>query len=207
MSCKILIVDDHPIFIEGLKNIIDSHAGYEVTGMAPNGNYALSILKSTPVDILLTDYSMPDMCGLELIKEAKKTHPRLKIIVLSMYDEPFKIREMIASGINSYILKKHTFNKVLLALNAVKEGDNFWCNEINNILVKSEASQNMPSAFTERELEVLKLLIDERTSKEIATELFISERTVETHRKNMLRKTEAQNTIGLVKYAFRNNLF
>jgi len=205
MSCKILIVDDHPIFLEGLKKIISSHTEYEIAGIAPNGNYALSILKTTPVDILLTDYAMPDMCGLELIEAAKKTYPLLKVIVLSMYDEPFKIKEMLAYGINSYILKKNTHNELSLALEAVNKGNDFWSPEINNIIIKSVAPQNV-SALTERELEILKLLIDERTSKEIANKLFISERTVETHRKNMLRKTNAQNTIGLVKYAFQNSL-
>lgn len=205
---RILLVDDHLILLDGLKNILESSPEFNVVATCVSGNYALAHLKNDAIDLLITDYSMPDLDGVELVKQAKKTHPNLKIIVLSMHDEPEKVREMVKEDIDGYILKKYAYNEILNAIQIVGRGGKFWSAEISNLLVRGlgEAQPKAEDILTERELDVLKLLIQEKNSREIAEQLFISERTVETHRKNMIRKTNSNSTVGLVKFAYEYNL-
>ncbi|OAQ42393.1 hypothetical protein A5893_01805 [Pedobacter psychrophilus] len=177
---------------------------FSVKGCYANGHFALSHLKKEPIDILITDYSMPDMNGADLAKEARLISPNLKIIVLSMHDEPHKVQEIMKLEINGYILKKYARQEILTAINVVNAGGKFWSNEVNHILIKGLGLKEEEFTLTDREIEVLKLIIKEKNSREIAGLLFISERTVETHRKNMLRKTQSSSTVGLIKYAYEH---
>lgn len=203
---RIILVDDHSILLDGLKNLLNEVSDYEVVACCTNGNYALSHLKTEEVDLMVADYSMPDMDGLLLVKEAKRIKSDLKVIVLTMHDEPFKVQEMMALGVDGYILKKYAQQELLTALSVVKNGGKFWSNEVSNILVRGLGLKAEELVLTDREVEVLKLIIQEKSSKEIAQELFISERTVETHRKNMIRKTNSNSTVGLIKYAYEHKL-
>ena len=204
---KILLVDDHAIVTDGLEMLLQSVDGLEVVNKLTSGDFALAYLKQAHVDIMITDYSMPDMDGVTLVKKAKVQNPALKIIVLSMHDEVAMIKEMLNAGVDGYVLKKYAQQEIVNAIETVNNGRQYFSNEVNKALLSALLPQEMPeNHVTERELEVLKLLAQELTSKQIAEKLFISERTVETHRKNLMRKTGASNAIGLVRYAYTKKL-
>jgi len=204
---KILLVDDHAIVSDGLQALLQVVDDFEVVNKLSSGDFALAYLKQNEVDLLITDYSMPDMDGVTLVKKAKQIKPELKIIVLSMHDETVMIREMLSAGVNGYVLKKYAQQELVNAIETVSNGRQYWSAEVNKALLSSLLPQEMPeNQVTDRELEVLRLLAEELTSKQIAEKLFISERTVETHRKNLMRKTGATNGIGLMRYAYSKKL-
>lgn len=203
---RIVLVDDHSILLDGLKNLLAEVTDCEVVACCTNGNYALCHLKKEEIDVIIADYSMPDMDGLTLVKEARKIQPKLKIIILTMHDEPHKVQDMMSLNVDGYILKKYAQQELLTALSVVGGGGKFFSNEVSNILVRGLGLNADDLVLTDREVEVLKLIMREKSSKEIAQELFISERTVETHRKNMIRKTNSTSTVGLIKYAYQNKL-
>ena len=203
---RIILVDDHSILLDGLRNLLREQEDYHVSACCSNGSSALCHLKSEPIDVMIADYSMPDMDGLQLVQQAKEIRPDLKIIILTMHDEPHKVQEMIALGVDGYILKKYAHQELLTALTVVGNGGKFWSNEISNIIVRGLGITDGEPVLTDREMEVLKLIMQEKSSKEIAQQLYISERTVETHRKNMMRKTNSGTTVGLIKYAYEHKL-
>ena len=203
---KLLLVDDHAIVTDGLQMLLQNEEGFTIVEKLTSGNFALAYLKQNEIDLMITDYSMPDMDGLVLVKQAKALKPNLKIIVLSMHDEAAMIKDMLSAGVDGYVLKKYAQQELLNAVHAVANGRQFWSGEVNRALLSSLQSQANENQPTERELEVLGLLAQEFTSKQIAEKLFISERTVETHRKNLMRKTGANNAIGLVRYAYAHRL-
>lgn len=204
MTYKVLLVDDHAIVLDGLEAILNQNPNIEVVAKVTNGNTALAFLKLNVAQLIITDYSMPDMDGLSLIKKAKQQRPDIKVIMLSMHDEISIIRGVMAAGIDGYILKKYAQNDLLQAINVVMAGGNYWSREVSSALLSNQDTEC--NVITERETEVLKLLCQELNSREISEKLFISERTVETHRKNLMRKTNATNTVGLIKYAYSNKL-
>ena len=204
---KLLLVDDHAIVTDGLQALLQSEDGLTIAEKITSGNFALAYLKQNEVDIMITDYSMPDMDGLTLVKQAKALRPDLKILVLSMHDEAVMIKDMLNAGVDGYVLKKYAQQELLSAIHAVANGRQFWSDEVNRALITALQTQDLQqNQVTDRELEVLKLLAQELTSKQIAEKLFISERTVETHRKNLMRKIGANNAIGLVRYAYAHKL-
>ena len=205
MTYKVLLVDDHAIVLDGLAAILDQNPDIEVSAKVSNGNTALAYLKLNAAQLIITDYSMPDMDGLTLLKRAKEQCPDIKVIMLSMHDEVSIIREVMNAGVDGYILKRYAQNELMQAIQVVRSGGNYWSREVSSALLNNQHIE-LNGAITEREKEVLKLLCDELNSREISERLFISERTVETHRKNLMRKTSATNTVGLIKYAYTNKL-
>lgn len=203
---RILLVDDHAIMLDGLISIFKEIDGAKIVSTSSNGNFALATIKSDNIDLMITDYSMPDMDGLVLVKKAKQINPHLKVIVLTMHDEPVKVQDMVSLDVDAYILKKYAQQELKTAYDVVKNGGKFWSNEVNDILVRGLGLQVEELILTDREIDVLKLIMQEKNSREIAEILFISERTVETHRKNMIRKTNIQSTVGLIKYAYEQGL-
>ncbi len=204
---KILLVDDHAIVSDGLAALLQQVNGLEVVGKLTSGDFALAYLKQHPVELMITDYSMPDMDGVSLVKKARVIQPDLKIIVLSMHDEVMMIREMLGAGVQGYVLKKYAQQELVNAIETVTKGRQYFSAEVNKALLSALLPQELPeNQVTERELEVLKLLAQELTSKQIADQLYISERTVETHRKNLMRKTGSNNSIGLMRYAYAKKL-
>lgn len=206
MKIKVLLVDDHAIMLNGLISILQEVNHIEIVTSCSNGNFALATIKAEKVDLLITDYSMPDMDGTYLVKKAKLISPQLKIIVLSMHYEASKVQDMMRLDIDAYILKKYARQELLNAVNIVINGGKFWSSEVSNILVRGLGLKEDELVLTDREIEVLKLIIKEKNSREIAEMLFISERTVETHRKNMIRKTQSNSTVGLINYAYEHKL-
>lgn len=202
---KILLVDDHAILLDGIANLL-SKSAYELVEKANTVNEALDYFEKTEFDILITDFNLIDDNGLTLIRKVKKIYPNLKIIVLSMHDEVHLVKEILKEGVNGYVLKKDSHLDLVNALETVNKGKVYLSDDINKIILNSLQHNEESKLLTVRELEILKLIADENTSKMIAEHLFISERTVETHRKNIFRKTKTNSVVGLLKFAYANHL-
>lgn len=203
---KIFLTDDHEILLDGLKKIILDEDELDVIGTAGTVQGTLDALTQLDVDLLITDYNLPDDDGLALVQRAKRKYPTLKILVLSMHDEGHLVKEILKEGINGYVLKKDSHNELIDAIRAIKNDKIYLSSDINTILMKGLHGEGEQKLLTDREREILKLISKEYTNRRIAEELFISERTVETHRKNIFRKTGTNNMVGLIKYAYANNL-
>ncbi|MFY0688960.1 MAG: response regulator transcription factor [Cyclobacteriaceae bacterium] len=202
---KIFLVDDHAVLLGGLTKLIASEDGMTVVDSATKGQEALDKLTQQKIDLLITDYNLPDMDGLAIVQTVKRKYPEIKIIMLSMHDEKHIIKEVLKEGVNGYILKKDSHEELVKAIRAVAQGNIYLSQEVNTMLVRG-LNENEPKLLTTREREILKLISQEMTNRQIAEELFISERTVETHRKNIFRKTGTHNMVGLIKFAYANNL-
>ena len=204
---SIFIVDDHQMVIDGLRLIINTIEGFEIVGESTSAPHALDMLCNVNADILLTDVSMPEMSGIELTRLVKKKFPHIKIIALSMFSESQVVAEMIDAGISGYILKNTGKQELIEALNKVSSGQNYFGQDITLQFMKSfKRNQDESSRLTDREVEIIRLIEQDFGNKQIADMLFISERTVETHRKNILRKTNTQTVVGLLKYAYERKI-
>lgn len=202
VEIRILLIDDHPVVLQGIRSVITSP--FEVTAAAPSGEAALEILRTQDVNLVVTDYELPGLSGASLVRAIRGVQPEAGIIALSMHDDPSVVREMLQAGCSGYVLKKDPPEVMLKALQTVAEGRRFFSEDIAELLIQSPEQDQ--GVLTERELEILRLIAREFSSRQIAEILFISERTVETHRKNILRKTGTTNLVGLMKYAWANNL-
>lgn len=202
---SILLVDDHQMMLDGISKIINEQELYQVEYMANSGTSAKKILQEHAVDILITDYQMPDFTGKELIQFAKSRYPEIKSMIMSMHDDYTLIREVLQMGVDAYILKNDSHQSILAALNKVTLGKRYLSEEVADILIQGNDVAKT-HALSPREEEIVKLITQEYSTKQIAEQLCISERTVETHRKNILRKTGVSSLVGLVKYAYEHNL-
>lgn len=204
MKCQVILIDDHPILTDGLKVMLENDVDFQVIGTFNNANFALSFLKTAQkVDLILLDHSMPEMTGVEFMRQIKILENPPKIIMLSMHDEPVIIKEAISAGADGYVLKKSVSDELIQAMQTVMSGKPYWSAEVGQQLFqKARDNDYTENALTDREVEVLRLIVKELTNKEIAKNLFISERTVEVHRKNIMRKVSANNTVGLIKFAY-----
>lgn len=203
---RIFLTDDHEILLDGLKKIISDETDLKVVGSAPSVQQTMDELTRLNVDLLITDYNLPDDDGLTLVRKVKRKYPDMKILVLSMHDEGHLVKEILKEGINGYVLKKDSHNELINAISAIQNDKIYLSSDINTILLKGLHGEGEQKLLTDREREILKLISQEYTNRDIAEELFISERTVETHRKNIFRKTGTNNMVGLIKYAYANNL-
>lgn len=203
---KIYLTDDHAILLGGLIKILSAEDDFEVVGSAGSVKATLDDLTQKNVDLLISDYNLPDDDGLALVRRVKLKYPAMKIIVLSMHDEAHLIKEILKEGVDGYILKKDSHQELVNAVRAVKNDKVYLSSDVNSMLMKGLNSNSEQKLLTDREREILKLIAKEYTNKQMAEELFISERTVETHRKNIFRKTGTNNLVGLIKFAYANNL-
>ncbi len=203
---RILLVDDHAILLDGIKNLLEREEGIIVSGTADSAEKALEFLKTNDVDVMITDFHMPGMDGLSLVNTVKRIQPEIKTIILSMHDETHLVKEILRAGVNGYVLKKDTHKELLDAIYEVKQGRVYLSSDVNKILITNLQNPEEGRLLTDREREILKLIAKEYSNKQIAEELFISERTVETHRKNIFKKTATNSLVGLIKFAYANNL-
>lgn len=203
---KILLVDDHTILLDGVKSLLSKEDDLQIVGQAGSAEAALEFLKKQDVDLIITDYSMPGMDGLSLLNTVKRIAPNTKIILLSMHDEVHLVKEILKAGVNGYVLKKDTHKELLDAIHDVRNGKVYLSSDVNKMLITNLNNPDEGKLLTDREREILKLIAKEYTNKNIAEELFISERTVETHRKNIFKKTGTNSLVGLIKFAYANNL-
>ena len=203
---KIFLTDDHAILLGGLIKILSVEDGLEVVGSAGTVKETLDSLTQKNVDLLITDYNLPDDDGLTLVRRVKQKYSNMKIIVLSMHDEAHLIKEILKEGVDGYILKKDSHEELVSAVHAVANGKVYLSSDVNSMLMRGLNGTGEQKLLTDREREILKLISKEYTNRDMAEELFISERTVETHRKNIFRKTGTNNLVGLIKFAYANNL-
>ena len=203
---RIFIVDDHQMIIDGIKLMIEGLPQFCVVGESNNSLLVLSLLENLAVDILITDIEMPGMSGVGLSRAVKKCYPSIKILALTAFNESQIITEMIAAGISGYILKNAGRHILIKALDRIAEGEQYFGQDVTLELAKSFKQNKEEVKLTNREIEIIRCIEKDMTTKEIATTLFISERTVETHRKNILFKTNTHTVIGLVKYAYERKI-
>jgi DNA-binding NarL/FixJ family response regulator len=205
-TIKILLVDDHRIVLDGLKSLFNDDADFEITAAVSTPAEALEKIKTALPDILLTDYTLPGMTGLELSAIIKEKYPSVKRVILSMHDEGHLVKQVMKAGVDGYLLKSIQQAELKSALRQIMNGMPYISPEITKQLMTGLASEGKQELLTEREQEILRLIVKEFSNKQIADKLFISERTVETHRKNIFRKTNTTSLVGLVKFAFEHNI-
>lgn len=211
MTIKISITDDHPLVISGIKNMLSQYAYIEIIGAYKNGTDLLEDLKKNVPDILLLDIQMPGKTGDEIAGIIQKKYPQVRIIALTGFDTPFYVRSMMQNGCKGYLLKNTDQKTLLKAIDAVYKGEEYIDEGLkeellNNFLKLKKQKTSTSPILTRREKEVLKLIVNEHTSREIAEQLFLSLRTVEKYRLQLLQKLKVRNTAGLVKIALELNL-
>jgi len=206
MLIKILLVDDHRILLDGLKALFDNDSEFEIIAAVSSPAEALEKLKLQQPDILLTDYTLPGMTGLELSTKVKELYPNIKRVILSMHDEGHLVKQVMKEGVDGYLLKNIQQGELKAALRQIMQGMPYISPEITKQLMTGLANESKHVLLTDREQEIVKLIVKEFSNKQIAEKLFISERTVETHRKNIFRKTNTASLVGLVKFALEHNI-
>jgi len=210
-TIRILLVDDHQIVLDGLKSMLASHPEFQINGTALSGEEAwakISEEKQT-FDVVITDISMPGMSGTELCRKIKAFDCCIKVMILSMHDEVDYVKEALACEADGYILKNSGRPELVRALETLMAKGSFFSHEIVPLLYKEVKAHKLPAPcakLSQRETEVLQLILKEHTSKEIAEKLFISKQTVDSHRMSIMEKTGSKSIVGLIKYAINNNL-
>ncbi|MCZ8354852.1 MAG: response regulator transcription factor [Cyclobacteriaceae bacterium] len=197
---KIALLDDHRIVVEGIRNLLEPQ--HEVVSIFTEANQLLRFLHSNEIDLLITDYQMPDTNGIEVCKQAKAIQPLLKVLLLSMHDETPIVQQAIQAGVNGFLIKSVSRQELALALEKISKGLNYYSAEISKKLIQEDSLIKL----SEREFQVLQLILKEKSNKQIADTLFLSERTVETYRKNLYKKANATTLVGLVKFGYEHHL-
>ena len=212
VDLSILVIDDHTLFRRGTMMLVESFDEVSHVDEAENGKQALDKMNENHYDLVLLDLEMPVMDGWETSKKITIKHPDVKIIMISMHDSLQIISDLIETGVHSYLLKNAEPNEVHRAIISVTNND-FYYNQLVSKALHKKVQQNglekgtgRRADLSPREIEILQLICQELTMKEISEKLFLSEQTVHTHRKNLMRKTKAKNAVGLVKFAFQNGI-
>jgi DNA-binding NarL/FixJ family response regulator len=212
---KILIADDHAMFADGIASILKAEDDIEVVGQCLDGPSVIEFLKKGKADILLLDVNLPGMSGIEVCKKVVTDYNETKVLAISMFNEESFVTEILNNGAMGYILKNTGREELLKAINTILSGTSYFSKDVTETIMKglmnqrkgsSQESRKLIPKVSRREKEVLDLIIKEHTTQEIANQLFISLKTVESHRSNLLAKLNARNTAGLVRIAMENNL-
>lgn len=211
---RILLVDDHTILRQGIRSLLNDEENVEVIGEAEDGRQAIEKTKQMIPDLIVLDIMMPNLNGIEALREIKKLSPETKVLVLTMYNNEDFVYQTLQAGASGYLLKESAFTDVVSAINAIMKGDTFLGPSISNMLVKDFVSHGKTkdsnhlnfTLLTKRERETLQLLAEGNTNKEIAHKLKLSVRTVDTHRSSIMGKLHIRDITGLVKYAIKKNL-
>lgn len=205
---KIVLVDDHALFRNGLRELIAMRDGYRVVGEASDGDEFLKLLPQTAVDVVFMDIAMPRMSGAEATREALALRPDLKIVCLSMFGEESYYSRMVDAGAKGFLLKDSSIDEVFGAIDAVMSGESYFSSELMKSISKNSGSteENLSEELSSREQEVLLGICRGLSTQEIAEELFLSKRTVDAHRAKILEKTGCKNTASLVVHAIRHRL-
>ena len=200
---RVLLADDHAIVIEGLKAVLSVHEHIQILGEVVNGQEVLDFLENELADVIVLDINMPIMDGLTCAKKVKQKYPKVKIIILTMYAQKSFIEEMLKIGIDGALLKNNTGKELKEAIDRVYSDRSYY-----DLIRAFNEDKNQITQYKlgEREIEIIKLLAEGLTSHQIAEKLFIAESTVKTHRRNILRKTELQNTSQLIQFALNQGI-
>ena len=210
MPTNLLIVDDHNLIREGIVHYLDDDPEFAIVAEASNGVEALEELAKSQIDVALVDIRMPHMDGIELTKRIDKEFENVKVVALTMLNDNLHIKKMMNAGAAGYVLKNCSESELKKAIRTVASGESYYSPEVTetvmNAMMKKKSGSALDMPLTDREKEVLKLIVKERSNQEIADELFISIRTVDAHKRNLLEKTGSKNLAGLVIYAINHNL-
>jgi DNA-binding NarL/FixJ family response regulator len=211
---RVMIADDHNMFVEGLESILNGHDRIQVVAKCHTGPEVFDLLKTHEVDVLLLDINLPGMNGIEVCQRLSKENPGVKVLALSMHNEESFVTEILKYGAQGYILKNTGKKELITAIEQVAKGQSFFSDAVTETIMKSLVSPRsgqkksgalMPK-ISRREKDVLELIVKEHTTQEIADKLFISLKTVESHRRSLLTKLNVRNTAGLVRVALEHHL-
>ena len=210
------IADDHQILIDGVKAVLNIEPNIEVIGFSLNGNEVVDWYKEQTSDVLILDINMPQLDGIEVLKKFKNHKKRPEIIVLSSYDDVKLVKEVLQMGAKGFVPKKSAGEHIVNAVYKVSNGDQYFTDDVKEKMmqtllmgqIKNEGSQDgvLISSLTKREVEILRLVAQQYSTREIGSELHISESTVETHRKNLMKKVKVKNSVGLAIFALKNEV-
>lgn len=206
---KIVLADDHQLFRNGLKILLDAFDNFEISGEAGNGEEVLQLISGAPCHIILMDIDMPVMDGIEATRRVTEINPDIKIIALSMYGEEEYYHRMVEAGARGFLLKDSDINEVKDAIITVHNGGNYFSQELLQHVIqkiRSRETEIRHANLSRREKEVLLKICEGLSNQEIADRLFISKRTVDKHRANLLSKTASKNTASLILYAIKNKI-
>lgn len=211
---NIAIADDHELFLDGLKLLLIKEKELKIVGTANNGVELLQLVRSEEVDVVLTDINMPIMNGTEATKEIKHINKNIEVIALSMFDDEKNIIEMIQMGASGYILKGSAKKEILEAIHLVYNKEKHYCKKTIqryfNLIVNKDCTatkKDYPNLlFSSKEIDIIKKICEELTSKEVARDLDLSKRTVEGIKRRIMQKIDVKSTVGIVKYAYENKL-
>ncbi|WP_339654175.1 response regulator transcription factor [Flavobacterium frigidarium] len=212
---RIHLADDHQVLIDGMRTLLNTVDDFEFVGFSLNGSTLFEEITANKTDVLVLDISIPQKDGIEVLKEFKEKGFPCKVIILSSYDELKLIKEVMKLGASGYLTKQCAAEHIIEAIHFVNKGEEYFCNIVREKIFNTATRDNIKvnkynptvsEILTEREIEVITLIALEYSGKEISEFLFISNNTVETHRKNIMKKLKAKNTISLVKYAMKNKL-
>ncbi len=215
-AIKVVIADDHKIIRVGLRGLLEREKDISVVGEAENAEDIEKLLASQSADVILMDIDLGETDGIVATKRVKELHPELQVLGLTMHEEPDYIIKMLEAGASGYLLKNAGREELLAAIHTVAKGDSYFSQKVSATLLQAVTRQKtatpevkktqIQTPLSEREIEVLRLIAQEYSNGEIAEKLFISIRTVDTHRRNLLEKLQVKNTVGLVKYAINKGL-
>lgn len=211
---QVMIVDDHKMFVEGVQAIFSNSPEIKIVETIFDGQDVMSAIEKNPsIELILLDINLPNLNGLELTKQIKKKYPQIKILILSMYNNAEYIKEVLKEGASGYVLKNTDHEELVQAIQSVHNGNQYYSQSVTQTMMNSFAKKNQGNnmdilqvKISKREKEILGLIIKEHTAQEIATMLFISLHTVETHRSNLMSKLGVRNSAGLVRVALENSL-
>ena len=210
---RILIVDDHQVVIGGIKSTLSEYPELEVVGEALNGREAVRMVKSQRPDIVIMDISMPDLNGIDATLQIKKSHPKVRIIIFTMYSDREYVMDLLKAGISGYVLKEDPMSEMLLAIQAVKGGGTYFSSMVPSVLVNhlrsTDVAENANDGFKDlslRERELLQLLAEGNSVKDISVKLDLSHKTVESHKYNMMEKLGVRTVADLTKIAIKRKI-
>jgi DNA-binding NarL/FixJ family response regulator len=210
---SVVMADDHEIFRDGFRAMLNKYPGIHLVGEAENGKELITIVEKLKPDVVLTDIKMPVMDGIEATKQLVKMNPDINIVALSMFDEDTLIMEMLEAGAKGYLLKNAHKDEIIEAILHVSEGDTFYCKHTSEKLIRLIAKSSFNPfkkisrpQFSERETQIIKLICEQYANKEIAAMLNLSVRTIEGYREKIQEKAKARNTAGIVIFAIKNQI-
>ncbi|MEP7196954.1 MAG: response regulator transcription factor [Saprospiraceae bacterium] len=212
---KVCIADDHAMFVDGIESILKMSKNIQVLNRCFDGTSVIEMVASNSPDVLLLDINLPNVNGVDLTKTLTKEFPNVKILVLSMYNEESFVTEILKNGAIGYILKNTDRAELVKAIETVSNGESYYSKEVTEILMNKLLKKNPTKKYnnsflvpkiSRREKEILELIVKEHTTQEIADILFISQKTVESHRSNLISKLNVRNTAGLVRAAYDHHL-
>lgn len=206
--CRVLLADDHRLFREGLRGLLSVQSGIEVVGVAADGAELVALTEGVEYDVALIDIEMPVMNGLEAAEKILTAHPEARLVALTMHNDEAYYYRMVELGVKGFLLKNSDIDEVVCAVREVCAGGSYFSQELLDSLVSNlkESQVEAEPLLSEREMEVLPLICQGLSNQEIADKLFISKRTVDNHRANILEKSGCKNTAGMVVWAIKNGL-